>query len=97
MRLIAAYVYFSGIFVLMTIGLLGLASGCLILLLQPYESIFKWKITLGEGGEIFNLWRLPPVDLYLKVYLFNVTNAYEYMEGKAAKLHLQEVGPYVYR
>ena len=81
----------------MTLGLLGLASGCFFLVVNPYELIFKYKVTLGEGGEIFELWRLPPVDLYLKVYLFNVTNHEEYMAGIDKKLKFQEVGPYVYK
>ncbi|XP_012541119.1 scavenger receptor class B member 1 isoform X2 [Monomorium pharaonis] len=85
------------IFMMMTLGLLGLASGYLILLFHPYESLFKWKIIFGEGGEIFEQWRKPEVDLYLKVYLFNVTNRDEYLSGEESKLRFQEVGPYVYK
>lgn len=55
------------------------------------------KLIFEEGGEIFELWRVPPVDLYLKVYLWNVTNKEEYMSGQHDKLIVQEVGPYVYR
>lgn len=51
----------------------------------------------GEGGEIFDLWRVPPVSLYLKVYLFNVTNKEQYMSGEHDQLIVEEVGPYVYR
>ncbi|XP_043272835.1 scavenger receptor class B member 1-like isoform X2 [Venturia canescens] len=86
-----------GIFMLMTLGLLGLASGLLVLLLQPYDLLFKLKVVFSEGGEIFELWRTPPVELYLKVYLWNVTNHDDYISGKADKLIFQEVGPYVYR
>lgn len=50
----------------------------------------------GDGGEIYELWRKPPVDLYLKVYLFNITNAEAFLNGEE-KLHVQEVGPYVYK
>lgn len=87
----------TGTFMLMTLGLLGLASGCLVLLFQPYELLFKLKVVFSEGGEIFELWRNPPVELYLKVYLWNVTNHDDYISGKADKLVFQEVGPYVYR
>lgn len=54
------------------------------------------KLTLSDGGEIFNLWSQPPVDLYLKVYLFNITNAAAFMEGRE-KMHVEQVGPYVYK
>lgn len=54
------------------------------------------KNVFGEGGEIYELWRKPPVDLYLKVYLFNVTNAEAFLRGEE-KLKVEEVGPYVYK
>lgn len=87
----------TDIFILMTLGLFSLASGCLILLYHPYELLFQWKIVFTEGGETFELWRKPEVNLYLKIYLFNVTNRDEYLSGEEPKLRFQEVGPYVYK
>lgn len=89
--------WLKNIFILMTLGLFSIVTGCLILLYHPYELIFQWKILFGEGGESFELWQNPEVDLYVKIYLFNVTNHDEYLSGKEAKLRLQEVGPYVYK
>lgn len=63
--------------------------------LQMGFSLFQ-KIILSDGGEIFEIWREPPVELYLRVYLFNVTNREAFLEGRE-KIRLQEVGPYVYR
>jgi len=54
------------------------------------------KVMLTPGGETFELWRKPPVDLYLRVWLFNVTNKEAFMEGKE-KLKVKEIGPYVYK
>ncbi|XP_069684657.1 scavenger receptor class B member 1-like isoform X2 [Periplaneta americana] len=85
-----------GAFVLMVLGVLSLLSACFILLAQPYELIFKLKVIFSSGGETFELWRKPPVDLYLRVWLFNVTNKEAFMAGKE-KLRVQETGPYVYR
>ncbi|KAG7212792.1 hypothetical protein KM043_013051 [Ampulex compressa] len=87
----------KSIFTLMTLGLLGLAIGCFVLVCQPYDFLFKLKVIFGEGGEIFEIWRKPEVDLYLKVYLFNVTNHEAYLSGKEDKLRFQEIGPYVYK
>lgn len=81
----------------MSLGLLSLASGCMLLVYHPYEHILKYKTTFGENGEIFQLWKKPEVDLYLKVYLFNVTNRDEYLDGRESKLRFQQVGPYVYK
>lgn len=54
------------------------------------------KLIFGEGGEIFTLWKNPPVDIYIKIYLWNITNSDSFLEGKE-KMHVEEVGPYVYR
>ncbi|KAK6644987.1 hypothetical protein RUM43_001263 [Polyplax serrata] len=80
----------------MLIGFFGIFAGCLVLIVNPYDLLFKFKINLSHKGEIFELWRNPPVELYLKVYLFNVTNREAFLSG-AEKLRVQEVGPYVYR
>lgn len=50
----------------------------------------------GEGGEIFDLWAKPPVNLYIKIYLYNITNPDEFLAG-TEKLKVEEVGPYVYQ
>ncbi|XP_015173130.1 PREDICTED: scavenger receptor class B member 1 isoform X2 [Polistes dominula] len=85
------------IFILMALGLIGLATGCFILVCQPYNLLFKFKVIFSEGGEIFEFWRKPDVDIFLKVYLFNITNHEEFLSGKDSKLNFQEVGPYVYK
>ncbi|XP_055644644.1 scavenger receptor class B member 1 isoform X4 [Toxorhynchites rutilus septentrionalis] len=87
----------KSVFILMAVGLLLIATGITSHLLQPYVLIFKWKLIFEKGGEIFELWKTPPVDLYVKIYLFNVTNAREYLRGDADKMTFEEVGPYVYR
>lgn len=84
-------------FMLIILGLLGIASGCFILLFHPYELLFEWKATFSEGGEMYKLWQKPDANLFLKVYLFNVTNRDEYLNGRESKLRFQQVGPYVYQ
>ncbi|CAH2211079.1 jg12319 [Pararge aegeria aegeria] len=68
-----------------------------ILFLHPYDVIFRWKVVLSEGGEIFQSWQKPEVKLYTRVFLFNITNAEEYLAGEATKVKVKEVGPFVYR
>ncbi|KAJ2943334.1 hypothetical protein O0L34_g12141 [Tuta absoluta] len=85
------------LFMLLMLGFIAIALGCVIMFLHPYDFFFKIKAQLSDGGEIFEMWRKPQVDLYCRVYLFNVTNAEEYMAGKADKLTVKEVGPYVYK
>ncbi|PSN29071.1 hypothetical protein C0J52_27969 [Blattella germanica] len=80
----------------MALGVLSIASACFVLIVKPYDLIFRLKVVFTPGGETFELWRKPPVELYLRVWLFNVTNRDEFMAGKE-KLKVQETGPYVYR
>jgi scavenger receptor class B, member 1 len=120
----------TGVFFLLTTGLILISIGISVILFQPYDFIFKWvsffilvvlnvtfyekrmnwyvttiaklyvklqKLLFSDDGEIFQLWERPPVDLYLKVYLFNITNAEEFMAGRDKKLNVEEIGPYVYR
>ncbi|KAH8242551.1 hypothetical protein KR026_001532, partial [Drosophila bipectinata] len=83
-------------FLLLAVGFLAITTAVLVKVFQPYDLIFKWKLIMDEGGEIFNLWAQPPVDLYIKIYLFNVTNAADFLAGRE-QLKVEQVGPYVYK
>lgn len=37
------------------------------------------------------------MNLFIKIYLFNITNSEDYLSGRDEKMMVQEVGPYVYR
>lgn len=52
---------------------------------------------MNKGDETFEMWKKPEAHVYLKVYIFNITNRDEFLSGKEDKLRFQEVGPYVYR
>jgi scavenger receptor class B, member 1 len=55
------------------------------------------QFQIKRGKYLFNVWQKPPVDVILSIYLFNATNANEFMSGKDKKLKLEEIGPYVYQ
>lgn len=44
----------------------------------------------------FELWKKPPIQIYIKVYIFNITNMEEFLKG-GVKLKVEEIGPYVYQ
>ncbi|XP_055712746.1 scavenger receptor class B member 1 isoform X2 [Phlebotomus papatasi] len=87
---------FTRAFLFMATGLVSITMAIAIYIFNPYDLIFKWKLKFEKDGEVYNLWAKPPVDLYLKVYLFNITNSEDFLAGKD-KLRVQEVGPFVYR
>lgn len=51
---------------------------------------------MKPGTATFNLWKKPPIDVFLYVYVFNITNPIEFLAGKE-KMRVKEVGPYVYQ
>lgn len=64
----------------------------------PIDTVlwFKFqKLTLAPDTMVLDLWKAPPVTVYVKLYIFNVTNPIEFLEKKE-KLKVQELGPYVY-
>ncbi|XP_050529375.1 scavenger receptor class B member 1-like isoform X2 [Daktulosphaira vitifoliae] len=81
---------------LMLIGVAALVLGTLIALYDPHAMILKWKLVFADGDEAFEMWKTPDAPLYLRVYIFNITNHEEFLAGKE-KLRFKEVGPYVYR
>jgi hypothetical protein len=54
-------------------------------------------LSIYEGSFLYNLWKKPPLEVYISVYVFNITNAVDFMSGKDKKMMLKEVGPYVFR
>ncbi|EDV42341.1 uncharacterized protein Dana_GF17933, isoform A [Drosophila ananassae] len=79
------------------IGMTLLFFGSLVLISDPVQSILDMQLTLRPGTLMYALWLFPPLDVYINVYIFNYTNVEEFMSGRATKLKVEEVGPYVYK
>ncbi|XP_017882563.1 scavenger receptor class B member 1 isoform X1 [Ceratina calcarata] len=59
------------------------------------DIILTREIALRDGGRTYKWWKEPPVSPRLSVYIYNVTNADEFLND-GEKPELQELGPYVY-
>lgn len=57
--------------------------------------IIDHRVALQPGGESFGWWAKPPVEPQMKIYVYNVTNADEFLNN-GSKPILDELGPYVY-
>lgn len=79
-----------------TIGVALIALAYAVYLVNPIEIAINVRMSFLNGSFLFGLWRKPPVQIYVQVYLFNVTNAREFLRGQE-KLRVEEVGPFVYR
>ncbi|KAB0800229.1 hypothetical protein PPYR_05969 [Photinus pyralis] len=63
---------------------------------NPLEFLIDKVTGFYPDSILFNLWKNPPYVLLLRIYLFNVTNPQEFLDG-TDKLRFQEVGPYVFK
>lgn len=55
------------------------------------------QMELRNGTRTFNLWQHPPIKIEYRIHIFNYTNVKEFETGRASKLRVQELGPYVYQ
>ena len=51
---------------------------------------------LTPQSQMLGVWTAPPVVPRMKVYVFNVTNAGEFLKGEDERARVEEVGPYTY-
>jgi scavenger receptor class B, member 1 len=49
-----------------------------------------------RGFPAFEWWVEPPDEVFLRLYIFNITNKDEFLAGKE-KLRVKEVGPWIFR
>nr|XP_027215929.1 protein croquemort-like [Penaeus vannamei] len=84
--------------VLLVLSLLAAGTG-FAMLVGAYDAIFdsvlQSQMQVTEGSRAYEIWRLTPVPLFLRLYFFNLTNPDEFEKG--AKPIVQQVGPYCYR
>lgn len=79
----------AGVALLIVAGILAAVFPKLIML------ILNREISLHEGGRAYGWWKEPPVTPQMHVYIYNVTNADEFLNN-GDKPILQELGPYVF-
>ncbi|XP_059614955.1 uncharacterized protein LOC132260689 [Phlebotomus argentipes] len=83
--------------VLLLMGLVISATGLFIMwFTEIYNDTLISRLVLKENTLAAEWWANPPLHSYLKVYVFNYTNVDRFLVGTDKKLHVEEVGPYVY-
>nr|CAI5846188.1 unnamed protein product [Callosobruchus analis] len=79
------------------VGIASMLWGTGMLIYTPYDLLMDLRIHMMPGLPPFDWWLHPPDEVLLKVYIFNVTNSEEFLNGTDAKLKLEEIGPIIYR
>lgn len=76
--------------------ILGIVLIIIYFLLVPemIKSQVLDKMQLREGSVIYDKWKESPVDVYFNVYLFEVINPSEAVQG--SRVDVRERGPYVF-
>ncbi|XP_043595440.1 scavenger receptor class B member 1-like isoform X2 [Bombus pyrosoma] len=87
---------FKKCIIFFSVGISCSILACLLRTINPMKLILNQELQMTPNSLIFELWRKPIVDVYIKIYIFNITNAEEFLEG-GVKLKVEEVGPYVYQ
>ncbi|XP_046644993.1 protein croquemort-like isoform X2 [Daphnia pulicaria] len=62
-----------------------------------YHAILNYELSLQKGTFTYKMWEEPPIDMYIKLYFFNITNSEEILENNQAKPVLQQCGPYTFK
>ncbi|XP_053679997.1 scavenger receptor class B member 1 [Anopheles nili] len=78
------------------LGVLFIMLAYAIIVIDPTEVIVEDKLSMYEGSYLNRLWKKPPLEVFISIYVFNVTNPEAFMRGEE-RLRVQEVGPYVYQ
>nr|XP_018914564.1 PREDICTED: scavenger receptor class B member 1-like [Bemisia tabaci]XP_018914565.1 PREDICTED: scavenger receptor class B member 1-like [Bemisia tabaci]XP_018914566.1 PREDICTED: scavenger receptor class B member 1-like [Bemisia tabaci]XP_018914567.1 PREDICTED: scavenger receptor class B member 1-like [Bemisia tabaci] len=79
------------------IAVLITSIGCFTLVRTPYDILMNERLKMVRGLPAFDWWYTPPDEVLLRVYIFNITNSEEFLNGSHTKLHFQEIGPLVFR
>lgn len=58
--------------------------------------LYLQNLQMKPHSFLFSVWKKPPIDVYLNIYIFNITNPVEFLGGKE-KLKVEQIGPYVYQ
>ncbi|KAF2893100.1 hypothetical protein ILUMI_13073 [Ignelater luminosus] len=69
---------------------------CLIFIYNPLGAIIVKALSFYPDSTAFNLWKHPPYEVLVNLYIFNVSNPKEFLRGEET-LRFNEIGPYVYR
>lgn len=55
------------------------------------------QLSLTPTSTSYKLWEVTPIPMYLKLYMFNLTNYEDFISINGSKPNFVEMGPYVFR
>lgn len=88
--------FFSGFVIAFSLCLLILGVLVTFGFTAIVNRVIDSQVALKQGGQSYGWWSKPPVEPKIRVYVYNVTNADEFLNN-GSKPILEELGPYVYK
>ena len=85
------------VWLLSSLAMLSLGLFALSWLTDFFSDTIVSNLQLRNGTLSFAWWQRPAVRAVYRIRIFNYTNVQEFQDGRAEKLRVQEVGPYIYR
>lgn len=81
----------------MAVGVLLIILAIVLAIFFPnlIDMVLDKELVIRDGGRTYKWWKEPPVVPRMQIYIYNVTNADEFLNN-GEKPALQELGPYVY-
>ncbi|ERL95041.1 scavenger receptor class B member 1 isoform X1 [Dendroctonus ponderosae] len=83
----------TGLMLLFTFSAMGTVT---MWFTNMFQKRIESMMVLSEDAPTYEMWKKPPVHPPVKIYIFNYTNVEDFEMGRAKKLHVEELGPYVY-
>lgn len=96
MKSVIALQQFKKYIILFIAGIVCSSLTYVIYVVDPVNMIIEYHAQIAPHSLLFEIWKKPPIIIYLNVYIFNITNPVEFLSGKE-KLKVEEIGPYVYQ
>ncbi|GLG93833.1 uncharacterized protein GBIM_01172 [Gryllus bimaculatus] len=81
--------------ILVSLVLVAIGAIVFVFFFHWVDLVIDHELPLSESSMTFQWWRKPPVNPVMRVYVYNVTNADEFLNN-GSKPIVEELGPYVY-
>ncbi|KAK7600879.1 hypothetical protein V9T40_008320 [Parthenolecanium corni] len=84
-----------GLIIILSVGMLLGSFLVFFFFTAIVNFIIDTQLPLNEGSVTYDMWRKPPVTPIMRIYIYNVTNADEFLNDKQKPI-INEIGPYTY-
>lgn len=86
-------------YILFGVGSFLIILGITLGVIWPYvcDGMSKKQLQLDKTSINYKLWLRTPIPMYLEIYLFNLTNAKEFMKNQSVIPNFEEIGPFVFK